>query len=182
MGGVKTMSLKIKPAVQVGDPVIRGKAKKVMNIASPETRSVIASLVAHMRHHGLIGMAAPQIGSDLQIFVTEIRKTATRKTVKETSALQVYINPRILSLSKVETLLYEGCGSLAHGQLFGPVKRPSKVTVQAFDEHGELFILPADGLLAKCIQHEYDHLQGIVCIDKFTDTRKVMCREEYLKR
>ena len=176
------MSLKIKPVVQVGDPVIRNKAKKVTNIASPEARSVIASLVAHMRHHGLIGMAGPQIGSDLQIFVTEIRKTATRKTVKETSALRVYINPCILSLSKRTALLYEGCGSLAHGQLFGPVKRPSKVIVQALDEHGQQFVLSAGGLLAKCIQHEYDHLQGIVCIDKFTDTKKVMCREEYLKR
>lgn len=172
----------MKPIIQVGNSIIRQKARRVTDISSPETRSVIASLIAHMRHHGLIGMAGPQIGSELQIFVTEIRKTATRKAVKEASVLCVYINPRIIALSKTKTLLYEGCGSLAHGQLFGPVKRPSKITIQAYDADGKPFTVSADGLLAKCIQHEYDHLQGIVCLDKFTDLRKVMSREEYLKR
>ena len=175
-----TKAMSSQEPVQIGDPIIRTRLKKVQRPTSKQVKDTINKLVASMRHNGLIGMAANQIGVNLQVFVTEIRPTKHRNA-KDASELRIYINPRITALSNNKSILYEGCGSLINGAIFGPVRRPSTVTVKALDETGKEFTLNAKGLLAKCIQHEYDHLQGIVCIDKFTDTRKVIDRPHYLK-
>ncbi len=170
-----------KIITQIGNPVLRRKSKIVKNIDSKEIEDLIALMTKTMRAADLIGIAAPQVGLNLRIFIIEIRPTALRKNLKDIHKLQVYINPKITSLSKNQTVLYEGCGSVAQSQLFGPVRRPKKVTIEAFDEHGKKFTMTVDGLLAKCIQHEYDHIEGILCIDKFLDTRKIMSREEIIK-
>lgn len=171
----------IKPTVQIGNPIIRKKSAKITNFSNPKVKTTILDLTDSMRKHDLVGMAAPQIGIASQIFVTELRKTKIRKSLKELDGLRVYINPKILSYSKDQSVMYEGCGSLVNAQLFGEVKRPKKVKVKAWDENGNEFILEAKGLLAKVIQHEYDHLQGIVCIDKFMNIKKIMERGEYIR-
>ena len=76
---------------------------------------------------------------------------------------------------------YEGCGSVASGGLFGLVKRPETISIQASNENGEKFELETSGLLARIIQHEVDHLNGVCFIDKITDTKKLLGREEYIK-
>lgn len=174
----------IKKAVQIGDSIVRAKSKDipVADIAKSSTQALIKNLVDSMRHYKLVGMAAPQIGKNLNVFVIEIRKTPTRKGGKNLAKLKVFINPKLSSLSKIQTILMEGCGSLVTGQLFGPVKRPSSLVVTAHDENGKKFQMKASGLMAKVVQHEYDHLQGIICIDKFVDTKKVMHRDEFRKR
>jgi peptide deformylase len=133
-----------------------------------------------MRHHNLVGMAAPQIGRSLRIFVTEIRKTTYRKNISDVDAVRVFINPRLVEKSKQQVVGYEGCGSVASALLFGPVKRPRTVTVSAQDAEGRRLQLKATGLLARVIQHENDHLNGIVFLDRVTDTRKLLGREEYI--
>ncbi len=166
---------------QIGNPVIRKKSKRVGKVSSKSIQKTVRDLVDSMRFHGLVGMAAPQIGLNLRIFVTEIRKTKTRKS-KEKDQLRVYINPRFVSFSQDKSVGYEGCGSVALGQLFGPVKRPPRISVTARDEQGKQFTLQAQGLLARAIQHELDHLNGIVYLDRVTDTKKLMSRDEYIKR
>lgn len=165
----------IKPLVQIGDPRVRVKSKniKLSEINSPEVKRLIKNLTDTMRKTGLIGIAAPQIGVNLNVFVTELRPTSSRANIKIRDKLRVFINPRLVDLTGRETVLMEGCGSLSFGGLFGPVRRPSRVTVAALNEQGEKFELKATGLMAKLIQHEYDHLQGIICLDKFIETRKV---------
>jgi peptide deformylase len=172
----------IRKTVQVGNPILRKKSKPVERVEAAAVQRLIKDLVDSMRANELVGMAAPQIGINLRVFVTELRKTKIRKNLKEVDPVRVFVNPRILSISKKQTVLYEGCGSLAHAQLFGPVRRPNKVTVEAFDKEGKKFKFVATGLLAKVVQHELDHLNGIVCVDRFTDTRKVMERSEYISR
>jgi peptide deformylase len=174
----------IKKAVQIGNPIVRAKSKAVSSkdLESRKFKQLITDLVQSMRHYELVGMAAPQIGVNLRVFVTEVRKTKLRKHLQEHDSLRVFINPKIVAKSQSQTMLYEGCGSVAYAQLFGPVKRPKEVTVTALDERSRSFTLKADGLLAKVIQHEYDHLEGTLCIDKFMDSRKIMHREEYLKK
>ena len=127
-------------------------------------------------------MAAPQIGKGLRIFVTEVRKTKLRKGVgiENVDPLRVFINPKILSVSKKENKDWEGCGSVASANLFGMVKRPSSVVVEALDEKGEEFHLKASNLVARVIQHEMDHLDGIVFADR-ADTKTYMSKSEYLK-
>ena len=169
----------IKSVSQVGSAVIRAKAKPVTSLASKATRKIAADLIDSMRHHELVGMAAPQIGKSVRVFVTEIRRTKVRKTV-ETDVLRVFINPRIQSLSKKRVKSWEGCGSVADGDLFGQTSRSASLTIKAQDLDGESFTLTAMGLLARVIQHEMDHLNGKV----FTDTanpRTYMSRNEYVK-
>jgi peptide deformylase len=173
----------VKQVTQVGNPLIRTKSKKVTSPQSKEVQKVITDLIDSMHHHQLVGMAAPQIGSNLRIFVSEIRATQLRKgkTVKDMDGLKVYINPKIISYSKKQVSGYEGCGSIASAGLFAVVKRPESIIVKAKDRNGNDFELRATNLLARVIQHEVDHINGIVFTDK-ADPKTYMSRNEYLDK
>lgn len=171
----------IENVVQVGNPSLRKKSQVVKDSNSSETKKVIEDLIDSLRHHGLVGMSASQIGHKLKVFVTEIRPTKTRDP-KCLDKLRIYINPKISWVSKKQTVIYEGCGSVAYGKLFGPVRRPEKVLIKATDETGQRFKLKANDLLARVIQHEYDHLSGVEFTEKLTDIKKIMSEEEYLKQ
>ena len=170
----------IKSVTQVGNPIIRNKSKNVKVVNSPEIKKIIKDLTDSMRHSNLVGMAAPQIGHNLRIFVTEIRTTTLRKT-KELDKLRVFINPKIIKISKERALGYEGCGSVALSGIFGKVSRPTQVTIIATDENNHKFEYTAKGLLARVIQHELDHLDGIIFLDKVDDKKSLMSKEEYIK-
>lgn len=168
----------IRRAVQIGEPSIR--AKSVTAAGGAATKKIARDLIDSMRHYGLVGMAAPQIGVNKRIFVTEIRRTKTRNPRKEDS-VRVFVNPRIVKISQKQAVDYEGCGSVAHAGLFGAVRRPFAVTVTASDLSGKRFTLKAGGLLARIIQHEADHLDGIVFLDRMKNMVSLMDRE-VLKR
>jgi len=171
--------MSVKKTTQVGNPVIRAKAKQVKNQDSVKIRKVVRDLTDSMRACGLVGMAAPQIGVSLRIFVTEIRKTKFRKN-EELDELRVFVNPKITRTSRKQSRGWEGCGSVAESGLFAKVNRHESVSIEASNEEGEKFILEAEGLLARVIQHEMDHLNGVVFIDK-ADLNTVMSRDEYVK-
>jgi peptide deformylase len=170
----------IKHTTQVGNPIIREKSKSV-TVSSKQNKAVIRNLIDSMRYHGLVGMAAPQIGINKRIFVSEIRKTKFRKQ-GDLDPVRAFINPKILKTSHKKVFGYEGCGSVAASGLFGDVQRPQSVVVEAFNEKGKKFKLRANGLLAKIIQHEFDHLEGKVFLDRLSNMESIMSREEYLKR
>lgn len=170
----------IKSVSQIGNPIIRRKSKKVALTTSPKIKKIIKNLIDSMRHANLIGMAAPQIGYNFRVFVTEIRTTTLRKT-NEPDKLRIFINPRIIHASKKQVLGYEGCGSVASAGIFGKVPRSLQVTVEAFDENNKKFVFTAKGLLARVIQHEIDHLKGVIFLDKVSDKKSLMSREEYIK-
>ncbi len=170
----------IKNTTQLGQKVIRQKSNVVKNISTPEIQQTIKDLVDSMRYHNLVGMAAPQIGKKWKIFVSEIRPTTYRKNISALDSLRIFINPTITWKSKTLTAGYEGCGSVASAQLFGIVKRPKSVICKAFNEKGEIFTIKAAGLLARVIQHEFDHLNGIVFIDRLADTKSLMDRKTYI--
>ena len=132
-----------------------------------------------MRFEDLVGIAAPQIGENVRIFVTEVRETKYRK--EGADKLRVFINPKIINVSEETNEDYEGCGSVASAQLFAPVRRPEEITVEAIDESGNTFTYTAKGLLARVIQHEIDHLDGILFSEKISNLKKIMSREEYIK-
>ncbi|HEY5221352.1 MAG TPA: peptide deformylase [Candidatus Paceibacterota bacterium] len=169
----------VKHVTQVGNRIIRTKSKEVV-VSSKQNKTIVRNLVDSMRYHGLVGMAAPQIGINKRIFVTEIRKTKTRKS-SILDPVRVFINPKILSLSYKKESDYEGCGSVATGGLFGSVRRSRSVVVEAFDEKGKKFKLRASGLLARIIQHELDHIEGRVFLDRLPNMKSIMSREEYLR-
>jgi peptide deformylase len=170
----------IRKVTQVGNPIIRRVSKSTPAFTSKKVKKVVRDLVDSMRHHGLIGMAAPQIAVNLRAFVTEIRKTKTRNS-GEIEPVRIFLNPKILSYSKNKDIGYEGCGSVASSGLFGRVKRARSVDVEAFGMNGKKFKLRASGLLARIIQHELDHLNGQIFLDKLHDSRSLMSRSEYIK-
>lgn len=173
----------IKTVTQIGNPLIRTKIKKVTDFKLKKVKTVIKNLVDSMHYYDLVGMAAPQIGENMRVFVSEIRVTKIRKEKNKKNAdkLRIYINPVIVWFSKKEVKGYEGCGSIAESNLFGIVKRPQSVIVEALDEKGNKFTLKADNLLARVIQHELDHLNGIVFTDK-ADPKSFMSKDEYIKK
>jgi len=152
----------------------------VRAIGSTQTKRVVKNLVDSMRYHELVGMAAPQIGEALRIFVTEVTKTKFR-TPLELDGLRVFINPRIVELSKSRSADYEGCGSVADAGIFAKVTRPMSVVVEALDKEGKKFRLKARGLLARIVQHEMDHLDGKIFLDRPYEPRSLKSRAEYIK-
>ena len=170
----------IKNIVQAGNPILRRKSVAVNKITSSATKKIIKDLVDTMRASNLIGISAPQIGKNYQIFATELRKTINRN-IKNKDNLRIFVNPKLIKLSKEKNIQYEGCGSVGYSQFFGPVRRSKEIIVQAFNEKNEKFIFKADGLIARAIQHEIDHLNGILFTDKVCDYKKIMSSEEYKK-
>jgi len=170
----------IRETIQVGDQRLKAFNKAIEDFDDLELKKVIADLTDSMRANELIGMAAPQIGENCKVFVTEPRETKTR-TGDQTDELRIYINPEVIGTSKEEIVIWEGCSSFASGQIFGPVKRPKEITIEAFDQDRKKFRLTCDGILARVIQHEYDHLDGIEFIEKVTDIRQLKSAELYIR-
>lgn len=168
----------VTKTVQIGAPVLRETAREVTDVSDATVQQLIIDLRDTMRHKSLVGLAAPQIDQLLRVFVSEIRETAIRKG--ESSPLQVYCNPKIVHVSHETELGWEGCGSIANGQLLGEVERPREITLQYQDERGVSHETKASGLLARIMQHEIDHLDGILFTDK-CDPKSLVSREYYLK-
>lgn len=173
--------MSVREKIQVGDPRLKAGNKSVANFGDPIIKQVVNDLIDSLRSEELlIGLSAPQIGENYQIFITEPRETKFRSG-NQVDELRVYINPKIVYYSSAKTIIYEGCGSFLNGQLFGPVKRPKEITVEAIDQAGKKFQLTCDGILARVIQHECDHLDGIEFIEKIEDYKKLMNVDFYLK-
>jgi len=169
-----------RDTVQIGDPRLKAKNAIIADFYDTHIQSVIQDLIDSMRANELIGMAAPQIGENYTVFVTEPRETKTR-SADQSDELRVFINPSIGFSSKEKILIYEGCGSVCHGQLFGPVIRPKEITIEAYDKLGKKFRFTCDGILARVIQHEYDHLSRIEFTEKISDYKKLVSLEIYVQ-
>ena len=151
---------KILKIIQKENPVLRKKAELVKNPKSPETRKLIEDMIVTMKHASGIGLAAPQVGVSLKIF-----------TVNLEEKIYVFINPEIKDISVDKIPFEEGCLSVQ--KIWGPVVRPKKLTIKALDEKGKPVKIRAKGLLARVIQHETDHLKGILFIDKAEKLYKI---------
>ena len=114
------------------------------------------------------------------IFVTFPRKTKSRN-LGRTDILRTYINRQITFKSTKENIIYEGCGSVVNGDLFGPVSRSEEVEIEALNENGQKFKLRCNGILARVIQHEYDHLMGIEFLERVSDYKKIIVGNYYRK-
>ena len=170
----------IRKVIQIGHPSLKAKNNSIKSITSPKIKQLITDLTDTMYDTGLIGIAAPQIAENYQIFVTHVRNTNVRKLGKE-DTLRVFMNPKLTYLSKKQSLIYEGSGSVSDATLFGPVERSKEITIEAFDENGNKFSLTCDGILARVILHEYDHLYGIEFIQKVKNYSQIKTEEYYVK-
>lgn len=168
----------VRDIIQIGHPALKKKNRSVASVYSPAVRRVIQDLKDTMYKEGLIGLAAPQIAKNICVFITHPRNTGTRN-LANTDEMRVYVNPVITTFSKESNIIFEGCGCVP--DIFGPVERPAEIKITALNEDGKKFLLTCDGILARVIQHEYDHLQGIEFVEKLSDYTKMMTREHYIK-
>lgn len=157
---------------QKDNPVLRKIADDVPlgEIMSSRIQRVIKDMKNTLRpHKDGVAIAAPQIGVPLRIFVVSghiFNEEALLEDDKSKSKEEdlVFINPKITKLSRDKKAMSEGCLSVRW--IYGEVRRASKLTVTAYDEYGKKFTRGASGLLAQIFQHEIDHLNGILFIDK----------------
>lgn len=171
--------------VQFGNPLLRARATKLSlaEIKSTETQALISDMRELLETKKLgVGLAAPQVGKSVALAIIEIQKTPLRDTVQPFSL--VIINPRITECIGKKSQLWEGCisGGPGRATLFAKVPRYKKLKLTYFDqngaEHEEIF----DGLAAHIIQHEVDHLNGLLFVDKVKDTSTYTTYAEYKKR
>jgi peptide deformylase len=157
-------SVTIRPIVRLGDPVLRTEARAVepARLGSAELSLLIADLFATMRAADGVGLAAPQVGEPDQVFVYEIPGEEDGETVS-----RVVVNPAVESLAGELVEDWEGCLSIP--ELRGLVPRHPVVRVRGFDQRGAAVDFVASGFEARVIQHEYDHLHGVVFLDRMRD-------------
>ncbi|MBI2097479.1 MAG: peptide deformylase [Candidatus Vogelbacteria bacterium] len=154
---------------QKTDPILRQKAKAV-TVLLPNAK--IDRIVSEMRAaldaaEDGVALAAPQIGVSLRLFIVSPKALGWRT---DEPGL-VFINPCLVKRSHRKVELVEGCLSIR--QVYGRIKRSEKVTIQALDAAGRRFTRHTAGLLAQIVQHEIDHLDGILFIDQAHDLTKV---------
>lgn len=180
---VKAKTKKIE-ILQAGNPVLREISSVIPNvhIKTPEIKKIISLLKNVVESQAdAAAISAVQIGKPIRLFI--ISKKIFSADPKNPNKLKdkndlVFINPKIIKASKTKQLLEEGCLSVRY--VYGKVSRPEKVTVEACDENGKKTLRGFSGLLAQIVQHEHDHLNGILFTDKATDIQKIS-QEEYEK-
>lgn len=156
------------------NPILRKKAKEVEKI-DINVEKVIENMALALESSEVEGLAiaAPQIGKSVRIILIKVREQRDKddKIIQKAIPLTAYINPQITRYSKEKVSLEEGC--LSYPNLYGEVERPKKVRLEATDTKGKKVKVNASGLLARVFQHEVDHLDGILFIDKVIDKSKI---------
>lgn len=134
--------------------ILRKKAQEIENILDPKIQELAKSMIKTMQKDKGVGLAAPQVGQSIRLITIDIKDEPL-----------ILFNPKITFFSKKKEEGEEGCLSLP-GK-FGQVERSHKIRVKAQDTEGNKIKFKAEGLFARVLQHEIDHLDGVLIIDKF---------------
>ena len=154
------------------DPVLRIECPPVETF-DEELEDLVADMVETMYDAPGVGLAAPQVGVGLRVAVVDAGSEDTQDT------LLVLVNPEVVEASAEDVAESEGCLSIP--DFSEKVKRPAEVRIRAFDPKGESFEIEATGLCARAIQHEIDHLDGVLFVDHLRGLRRERARR-HLKR
>lgn len=168
----------IKEIVRMGNPLLREVAKPVSEefVKSDGFSRLIINMQDSMKHYGGIGIAAPQIGESLQIAIIELGEN-NRYGEKVNFPFGIFVNPEIEYLTDELSGHWEGCLSVPG--LRGYVERPKKVKVTYRDENFQKKEIIAEGFLATVLQHELDHLFGVLYVDRIKDISKLVFQKEF---
>jgi peptide deformylase len=166
------MLLKI---AQLGQPVLRQVAQEIgpEAIDTPELRGFLADMHETLQTAGGVGLAAPQVFVSQRVFLAKILPPAQEG---EPSGVEVFINPRLTALSDEVQSAWEGC--LSFQELLVLVPRCRAVRVDYFDAAGTAKALALEGFAARVVQHEFDHLDGILTIDRAESTLDIVKASE----
>lgn len=152
------------------DPRLQQRAAKVERV-SEQIRKLIKDMAETMYAAPGVGLAATQVDVHLRVFVIDVSESRDQ--------LQVFINPELVAASG-EAEVEEGCLSVPG--VYEKVRRAERITVRALDAGGEPFTLKAEGLLAVCIQHEMDHLEGMVFVERLSRLKQSRIRARLRKQ
>ena len=168
----------IRPIVRLGHPALRTPARAVEDVDSKETQRLIDDMVETMLEADGVGLAAPQLGIESQLFVyAAIGEDGHHDGELGPENVRVLINPALEP--EAGELVYEWEGCLSIPELRGLVPRHPAVRVHALDRHGKSLNFRSAGYEGRIIQHEYDHLNGIVFLDRMRDLRSLAYHEEW---
>lgn len=167
----------ILKVARLGHPVLRTPAKPIApaQIATPEFQRLIDDMVETMHEYDGVGLAAPQVHVGLKLAVLEVPASGERS--REAVPLSVLINPKLTPLGKQRAAGWEGCLSIP--ELRGLVPRWKRLKLQALDRRGSPFAVEAAGFQARVIQHECDHLDGGVYLDRMDGLKSLCFLQEF---
>lgn len=164
--------MSIKPLIILPDPVLRQVSKQVERIDEPLLR-LADDMLETMYDAPGIGLAAIQVGEPLRMLVIDLAKEG------EPPAPHVFINPDVLESGSERSVYEEGCLSIP--DYYAEVERPATVRVRYLDRDGRLQEIQAEGLMATCLQHEIDHLNGVLFIDHISKLKRDMVVKKFKK-
>ncbi len=163
----------IKKILIIPDPILRKKSAEV-DIVDKKIQTLMDDMLATMYNAPGIGLAAIQIGVPKRVVVMDLSKDENRKSP------MYFINPEITWKSETNATYEEGCLSIPNQ--FAKIERPEKCKIKFLDYHGKEKIIEAEGLLATCIQHEIDHLNGVLFIDYLSKLKKSIIVKKLAKQ
>lgn len=175
---------KILTLTRLGNPILREKMPHLSEeeIASTHVQQLIENIryTNQTKQYG-VGLAAPQVGVRIALSVIGIKPTPTRPDVEVFDS--VIINPSYVGIGR-RTSMWEGCQSIGSKKdiIYGKALRYKKIRAQWHDEHGASHEEELDGLIAHVFQHETDHLNGVMFLDRVRDSKTFMMADEYRKR
>ncbi len=168
----------IRKIARLGHPVLRQRAADIPpeQIGSPEIQRLIDDMIETMQEYNGVGLAAPQVHESLRLLVTAdiYDPDDDNKLLLEA---RVLINPEITFLTQEEEAYWEGCLSVP--DLRGSVSRPREISIKSHDRTGRKVEFEAAGFAATVLQHEYDHLEGIVFLDRMPDLKTLSFIKEW---
>ena len=162
----------LRPILVAPDPILKAKATPVGSVDA-ETRQLTDDMLETMYAAPGIGLAAPQIGVSKRVIVFDISNDG------EPNAPHIMVNPELVSVSDEDATYEEGCLSVP--EHYADVVRPAHIRVRYLDRDGKKREMDAEGLLATVIQHEMDHLDGILFIDHLSNLKRNMILRKLLK-
>ena len=172
------------PIIAYGHPVLKRKAE-VISKDHPKLKELIDNMFETMYNASGVGIAAPQIGQSIRLFIVDTTPFSEDDSLsdKERNQLKsfkkIFINPEIIEESGDDWSFDEGCLSIPN--IRESVLRQPEIKIQYFDENFIKHVQSFDGLLARVIQHEYDHVEGILFTDKLSSFKKQLLKKKLLK-
>jgi peptide deformylase len=155
--------MSVRPILTAPDPRLKAISEQVSRV-DDELKKLIDDMLETMYAEDGIGLAAIQVGAPKRLLVMDLARKEGRREP------QAFINPRILWASDETTVVQEGCLSVP--DIWEEVERPARITAEFLDRNGTLKTVEADGLLATCLQHEMDHLDGVLFIDHLSKLKR----------
>lgn len=165
--------------IQLGDPLLRAKAEAVENIQDWRIQKLIDDLITTVKQANGVGIAAPQVAASDRLFIVASRPNPRYPNAPEMEPTPM-INPKILASSTETIDGWEGCLSIPG--IRGLVPRSQAIEVEYIDRNGKLQKQELTDFVARIFQHEYDHLDGIVFLDRLKSTGDIVTEYEYQKR